>query len=149
MDTVSKEVRSRNMSAIRSTNTKPELFLRKLLFSHGYRYRLYSKNLPGKPDMWLRKYKTAIFIHGCYWHRHQGCQLATTPTSNVDFWNDKFEKNIIRDQKVYQLLKDRGIRILIVWECTIKRMKSDKNYCQTILKEIEDFLHSTSERIEL
>ena len=149
MDTVSKEVRSRNMSAIRSTNTKPELFLRKLLFSQGYRYRLYSKKLPGKPDLWLRKYNTAIFVHGCYWHRHQGCRLATTPSSNTEFWNTKFEKNTARDEKVYQLLKDNGIRVLIVWECTLKRMKSDKEYCQSVLKQIKDFLHSDKEKEEI
>lgn len=94
-DIKSEEERSKNMSAIKSADTKPELFIRKLLFSSGYRYRIQVSNIPGRPDLWLRKYNTAIFVHGCFWHRHKGCRFAYFPKSRVDFWNDKFEKIFI------------------------------------------------------
>ena len=98
MDVHSPEQRSRNMAAIRSKDTKPELYFRKLIFACGYRYRLYSKKIPGKPDLWLAKYKTAIFVHGCFWHRHHGCRFATTPKSNEEYWQQKFRKNKERDE---------------------------------------------------
>ena len=89
-DIVSPERRSKNMSAIRSKDTKPEIYLRKLLFAEGYRYRIAEKSIPGHPDMFLRKYNTAIFVHGCFWHRHQGCKYAYMPKSRVEFWQKKF-----------------------------------------------------------
>lgn len=100
MDTVTSEQRSKNMSAIRSKDTKPEIYFRKLLFSRGYRYRVNSKQVSGHPDIYLKKYNTAIFIHGCFWHRHEKCKYAYMPKSNVEFWNKKFDTNIRRDARV-------------------------------------------------
>ena len=93
MDIKSPEERSKNMAAIHSKNTKPEIYFRKLLFARGYRYSLNSKNIPGHPDVYLRKYNTAIFVHGCFWHRHNGCKYAYMPKSREDFWAEKFETN--------------------------------------------------------
>ena len=99
-DIVSVEQRSRNMAAIRSRDTKPEVYLRKLLFVKGYRYRIADKTVPGHPDIFLRKYNTAIFVHGCFWHRHQNCKYAYTPKSRVEFWQKKFDDNVKRDEIV-------------------------------------------------
>ena len=124
-DIVSPEKRSQNMSAIRSKNTKPEVYLRKLLFAQGYRYRIAGKSVPGHPDIFLRKYNTAIFVNGCFWHRHPGCKYAYTPKSRVEFWQKKFDDNVRRDSAVKAELLEHGIKCLIVWECTIKRMQKD------------------------
>lgn len=96
-DIVSPEKRSQNMSAIRSKNTQPEVYLRKLLFAQGYRYRIADKSVPGHPDIFLRKYNTAIFVNGCFWHRHPGCKFAYTPKSRVEFWQKKFDDNLVCD----------------------------------------------------
>ena len=122
MDIKSKEARSQNMSAIRSKNTKPEIYLRKLLFAEGFRYRISEKTIPGHPDMFLRRYNTAIFVHGCFWHRHPGCKYAYTPKSRVEFWQKKFEDNVRRDAVVKVGLQENKIKCLVVWECTIKQM---------------------------
>jgi len=108
------------MSRIRSNDTKPELKVRSFLFHQGFRFRLHVKNLPGKPDIVLRKYKTAIEIRGCFWHRHDGCKDATTPSTNASFWKEKFRKNVERDQRTEKALKDLGWRLLVVWECELK-----------------------------
>ena len=129
-DIVSPEKRSQNMSAIRSKNTKPEVYLRKLLFAQGYRYRIADKSVPGHPDIFLRKYNTAIFVNGCFWHRHSGCKYAYMPKSRVDFWQKKFDDNVRRDAAVKAELLERGIKRLIVWECTIKQMM--KNRCREV-----------------
>ena len=139
-DIVSPEKRSQNMSAIRSKNTKPEVYLRKLLFAEGYRYRIAENSIPGHPDIFLRKYNTAIFINGCFWHRHQGCKYAYTPKTRVEFWQRKFNDNIHRDEDVKQKLQARRIKCLIIWECTLKLMQKDAEYKDLILKEIKDFL---------
>ncbi|MDD6047319.1 MAG: very short patch repair endonuclease [bacterium] len=139
-DIVSPEKRSQNMSAIRSKNTKPEVYLRRLLFAEGYRYRIAEKSIPGHPDIFLRKYNTAIFINGCFWHRHQGCKYAYTPKTRVEFWQRKFNDNIHRDEDVKQKLQARRIKCLIIWECTLKLMQKDAEYKDLILKEIKDFL---------
>lgn len=139
-DIVSPEQRSRNMSAIHSKNTKPEVYLRKLLFADGYRYRIADKTIPGHPDIFLRKYNTAIFVHGCFWHRHQDCKYAYTPKTKVDFWQKKFDDNVRRDAVVGEELKKRGIKCLIVWECTIRKMKIDSKLRDAIIHEIESFL---------
>lgn len=102
------------MAAIRSKNTKPEVYLRKLLFAKGYRYRVADKNILGHPDIFLRKYNTAIFIHGCFWHRHQGCKYAYAPKSRVEFWQKKFDDNVRRDAVVRAELQERGVKCLIV-----------------------------------
>ena len=104
MDILTPEKRKQNMQAIHSKDTKPEIYLRKLLFSLGYRYRSYAKNIPSHPDIYLRKYNTAIFINGCFWHRHKNCKFAYMPKSNIDFWKRKFCDNVERDKKIREQL---------------------------------------------
>ena len=123
-DIKSPEERSKNMSKIRSKGTAPEEYVRKKLFSRGYRYRKNVKTIPGHPDAWLPKYNTALFVHGCFWHRHKDCKYAYMPKSRIKFWIEKFQKNVERDEKVRELLTAQQIKILIVWECTVK--KDDK-----------------------
>ena len=142
MDIKSKEARSLNMSKIKNKDTKPEVYLRKLLFSKGYRYRIAEKSVPGHPDIFLRKYNTAIFVHGCFWHRHEGCKYAYVPKSRVEFWQKKFDDNVRRDAVVRQKLEKRGIKCLIIWECTLKQMTKDSEYTKTIVRQIEEFLIS-------
>ena len=121
------EQRSRNMSAIKSKNTKPEIKVRKVLHSMGYRFRLHSKDLPGSPDIVLPKYKTVIFVHGCFWHRHENCKYASTPKTRKEFWEAKFRENINRDKKHQENLSSMGWKIIIVWECEIKDKDFDLN----------------------
>lgn len=139
-DIVSPEQRSKNMSAIRSKNTKPEVYFRKLLFAKGYRYRIAEKNIPGHPDIFLRKYNTAIFIHGCFWHRHSGCKYTYMPKSRVEFWQKKFEANIKRDDIVKTELQTLKVKYLLVWECTVKSMMKNQEECAKILEIAEKFL---------
>ena len=113
------------MSAIRSRDTQPEVYLRKLLFSRGFRYRKNDRSVFGTPDIWLPKYRTAVFVHGCFWHRHDGCRLAYTPGTRVEFWQKKFDANVRRDALVRQTLEQQGVRCIIVWECTIRQMRKD------------------------
>lgn len=149
MDIKSPEERSRNMAAIRSKNTKPEVYFRKLLFAQGYRYSLNSSKVPGHPDIYLRKYNTAIFVHGCFWHRHSGCQYAYMPKSRVEFWQKKFEANVKKDYIVRMELQDKGIKCLVVWECTVKKMKRNSVNCEKYLKEAEDFLENDEMFLEI
>lgn len=139
-DIVSAEERSRNMAAIRNRDTKPEVYLRKLLFARGYRYRIADRSVPRHPDIFLRKYNTAIFVHGCFWHRHQGCQYAYTPKSRVEFWQKKFDDNVKRDKIVQDELQARNIKYLIVWECTIKKMMRDSTMQKELLAQIHSFI---------
>ncbi|HCC50870.1 MAG TPA: very short patch repair endonuclease [Porphyromonadaceae bacterium] len=118
-DIFTKERRSEIMSRIKSRDTKPEIVLRKKLFSQGYRYRINYKKLPGKPDIVLSKYKTVIFVHGCFWHGHEGCKDAHLPKTNVAFWEKKINENINRDKKVIELLEQKGFNVLVVWECQL------------------------------
>lgn len=120
-DSISKEQRSRNMSHIRSTNTSIEVKVRKHLFSKGFRYRKNVTSLPGKPDIVLPKYKTVVFVHGCFWHRHEGCKYATTPSSNSEYWQNKFSRNIENDKMHVQELNSLGWKVITVWECEIKK----------------------------
>lgn len=143
MDTVTSEQRSKNMAAIRSKDTKPEIYFRKLLFSRGYRYRVNSKQVSGHPDIYLKKYNTAIFIHGCFWHRHEKCKYAYTPKSNIEFWSKKFNANISRDTIVRKELQTNGIKCLVVWECTVKQMKKHKEVCDRYMELVEYFLVSS------
>ena len=120
VDVVDKQTRSRMMAGIRGKNTKPELLLRRALHAHGFRYRIHDDKLPGKPDLVFPMYKAAIFIHGCFWHRHPQCWWNTTPSSNVVFWEDKLGKNAERDARTVEELRRRGWRIAIVWECSFR-----------------------------
>jgi len=120
MDIWSKNKRSECMSKIRSKDTKPELTLRKALFARGFRYRVNDKHLPGKPDIVLPKYKTVIFMHGCFWHRHEGCKYAYTPKTNTEFWVAKITTNKERDKINIQKLDALGWNVLTVWECEIR-----------------------------
>ena len=149
MDTITKEQRSRNMAAIHSVNTIPEIYLRKLLFSKGYRYSINFKKLPGHPDIYLRKYNTAVFIHGCFWHRHEGCKYSSTPKSKVEYWNKKFEMNINRDRFVKEELKNANVKCLVIWECSIKKMRKNPEFCSEILSEITEFFKSQNLYMEL
>ena len=148
-DIKSPEDRSKNMSAIKRADTRPEIYIRKLLFRSGYRYRLQVNTVPGHPDIWMRKYNTAIFVHGCFWHRHKGCKQAYTPKSRTEFWNNKFETNIRRDQAVLEQLKSSGIRCLIIWECTIKQVQRKNGDPEKLMSEIEQFLLSDRQYSEL
>lgn len=125
MDVVSKAVRSRMMAGIRSNNTIPEMKVRKLLHSHGFRYRLHSRNLAGRPDVVLPRYRLCIFIHGCFWHRHPGCRYATTPRSREDFWREKFDQNMKRDVRNREELLQHGWRVFELWECGIRKPESE------------------------
>lgn len=148
-DIKSPEERSRNMAKIRSRDTKPEDCVRKLLFAQGYRYRKNFSGIPGHPDAWLPKYNTALFVHGCFWHRHAGCRYAYTPKSRVDFWTEKFRKNIERDATVRRQLADGNIRILVIWECTVRRMMKSEEERKTVLSNIAQFLISDGDICEL
>lgn len=119
-DVHDKATRSRNMAAIKSKDTKPEVMVRKSLFAQGYRYRKNVKDLPGKPDIVLPKYRTCIFIHGCFWHMHDDCHLFKLPESRRAFWQEKLLGNKKRDQLVKSQLTTQGWKIIIVWECALK-----------------------------
>ena len=116
-DIFSKERRSEIMSKIKSKDTKPEIILRKRLFASGFRYRINCKRLPGKPDIVLPKYKTVIFVHGCFWHGHINCKDSHLPKSNTDFWQAKINGNTLRDNRNTELLRQLGYKVIIVWEC--------------------------------
>ncbi|MCG6658443.1 DNA mismatch endonuclease Vsr [Halomonas campisalis] len=126
-DHVDSESRSRIMALVGSKNTKPELALRSFLHSKGYRFRLHRKDLPGTPDMVLPKYQLAIFVHGCYWHRHTGCAYATMPKSRVEFWKEKFVKNARRDSLQQEQLILDNWRVLVVWQCGMRHCKDSMN----------------------
>lgn len=141
-DIVSPERRSKNMAAIHSKDTKPEVYLRKLLFAKGYRYRIAEKSILGHPDIFLRKYNTAIFVHGCFWHRHPGCKYAYTPKSRVEFWQAKFDANVKRDAFVLTELQRQNYKHLVIWECTIKKMMKDSTIEGFVLSQIESFIRN-------
>lgn len=126
MDTMTPLQRRRCMSHIRGRDTKPELTVRKFLFSRGYRYRTNCPYLPGKPDIVLRKYRTAIFVHGCFWHGHPGCRHFVLPKTNIDFWKSKIERNRERDRKTLNRLAGMGWHCLVVWECQLKPAVREK-----------------------
>ena len=139
-DRVSKEVRSRNMSKIKGKNTLLEQKVRKELYRLGYRYRLNVSKLPGKPDLVLNKYKVAIFVNGCFWHHHKDCRLAVVPKSNVEFWEEKLNKNIERDKRKSEELALLGYEVLTLWECEI-----ENNFEETISKT-DTYLKSRLEK---
>lgn len=124
------------MSRIRSKNTKPEKQVRSILHGKGFRFRLHSDKLPGKPDIILSKYKTIIFVHGCFWHRHKNCKNAAVPKSKTDFWNKKFASNIKRDKEVKEKLKILGWKTFVIWECEVKQRELLERRVQNIIDEI-------------
>lgn len=111
--------RSERMARIRSRDTHPEVALRRALHRRGLRFRVNVKTLPGKPDIVFARYRTALFVHGCFWHRHAGCKIASNPKSNVKFWQDKFARNVSRDRRVRRELSAAGWRVIVVWECQL------------------------------
>lgn len=134
-DNHSKEVRSMNMSHIRSTNSKPEEKVRKYLFSQGLRYRKNVKRLPGCPDLVLAKYKTVVFVNGCFWHKHD-CPRFVWPSSNEEYWRRKINGNVERDKKNYALLENQGWQVLVIWECQLKKGKAEEALLQLYKKII-------------
>lgn len=124
VDVVDPATRSRMMSGIRSKDTKPELLVRKYLHARGLRFRLHVKDMPGKPDLVFPKYRTVVFVHGCFWHHHAGCKYATMPSSRTDFWVNKLSDNVARDQYQYAALTGLGWRVLVVWECELSSKTS-------------------------
>lgn len=135
-DVHSKQTRSYNMSQIRSKDTKPEILVRKFLHSKGLRFRLHSKNLPGKPDIVLPKYKTVIFVHGCFWHGHKGCKYFVVPKTRAEWWLSKINGNAANDLKKRSALKKEGWKIINIWECELKSKKLEK----TLLRLLQSFL---------
>lgn len=136
-DIFSEEQRSYVMSRVASKNTKPELLVRSYLHRCGFRFRIHARRLPGNPDIVLPKHRTVIFVHGCFWHRHQDCTRATIPASRVDFWRDKFEKNIARDQKNQALLRGKDWRVFLVWECEIATLAKSEQRLALLVRQIE------------
>jgi DNA mismatch endonuclease (patch repair protein) len=128
--------RSENMARVKSKNTNPEVYLRKLLWHEGLRYRINYKDLPGKPDIYLPRNKTAIFVNGCFWHMHEGCKLSTVPKTNYNFWREKLEGNAERDKRNYEKLKDLGINVVVVWGCEIKEMMKSEETERDFVKKI-------------
>jgi DNA mismatch endonuclease (patch repair protein) len=143
-DKYSKETRSRMMSGIKNKNTKPEIMIRKELFGNGFRYRLYNKKLPGKPDLVLKKYMAVIFIHGCFWHRHN-CRYFVWPKSNVEFWREKINSNKRNDQKVIKELQSMGYRICVFWECVTR----DNGLFPKAMKKLINWLPGKNKFLEL
>ena len=134
-DVHSKEIRSYNMSRIKGKNTKPEMLVRKFLHANGYRYKLHDKSLPGKPDIVLPKYKTVIFVHGCFWHGHSNCKYYVVPKSRTDWWLNKINGNIANDTKALKALKKEGWEIITIWECNLKPAILQKSL-NTLLKKL-------------
>lgn len=138
MDVLTSEQRSFNMSSIKGKNTRPEMMVRKWLWTHGYRYRIHRKDLPGKPDIILPKYRAVIFVHGCFWHRH-GCPATTTPASRQEFWLAKFQENVNRDKRNIDALLATSWRVMIIWECSLR----GKNAAPELtITQVANFLHS-------
>lgn len=136
MDTLSPEKRSWNMSRIHSRDTAIEVKVRKYLFSLGFRYRKNDSRLPGKPDIVLPKYRTVIFVHGCFWHRHPGCKEATTPKTRTEFWQEKFNRNVANDRLNREQLEAAGWRVITLWECDINRRFEET--MERVVKELHE-----------
>jgi DNA mismatch endonuclease, patch repair protein len=135
-DVHSKKTRSYNMSRIKSKDTKPELLVRQYLFKQGFRYRLHDRKLPGKPDIVLKKYKTAIFVHGCFWHGHEGCRYYVIPKTRTEWWQNKIEGNRSRDIKNIKALQEAGWKVISIFECELKKVKRENT-----LQKVVDELH--------
>ncbi len=137
-DIMTPEKRSWIMSRIRCSGTKPEEFVRKYIFASGMRYRKNDKRYPGKPDIVLPKYKTVVFVNGCFWHSHD-CKGGHIPNSNLSYWKPKLEKNKTRDIENHRLLEEQGWKVIVVWECELKTIKARQTRCEKLIKEIKGF----------
>lgn len=135
-DIKTRKERSRNMAAIKGKDTKPEMIVRKYLFSRGLRFRVQVRKLPGTPDLVLSKYKTAIFVNGCFWHGHEGCKYFRLPKSNIEFWKEKIERNIERDKESTQALFDLGWKVVRVWECELRNKANREDTLNKIYNSI-------------
>lgn len=144
-DIVDKQTRSRMMAGIKGKDTKPELVLRRALHARGFRYRLHSKNVPGRPDLVFSKHHAIVFVHGCFWHRHEGCRYTTTPSTRPEFWQAKFDSNVIRDAAIRDQLIETGWRVATVWECSLR--KTDQ--LATTVKLLSTWLLSDSRQLEI
>lgn len=142
MDNLTAEQRHINMSAIRSCDTKPEMLVRKYLHSQGFRYGLHNHKLPGSPDIVLRKYKTVIFINGCFWHGHEGCKYYRLPKSNIEFWQTKIERNRHRDIETIEALKAKSWRVITIWECELRNIAQRSETLIQLVKDIKGDLKS-------
>lgn len=138
MDVFSPEKRSQVMSRIRSKDTKPEKIIRSILHKLGFRFRINRKDLPGKPDIVLPKYRIVIFVHGCFWHQHEGCPRSKKPTSNAQYWNPKLKNNVLRDEKNILELEESGWRVFILWECQIKNLIKNPDLLAKMLETIDN-----------
>lgn len=136
MDTLSAAQRSRRMSLIRGKNTSPEIALRKRIHAFGLRYVLHNSKLPGKPDLTFTKYRTVVFVHGCFWHQHTNCKVANMPKSNIEYWKKKFEANRRRDEHVQGQLIALGWNVIIVWECEVNTSAKAQNLAATLVERI-------------
>lgn len=134
MDRISSDERSLVMAHVRSGNTKPEMLVRRLVFSMGYRYRIHYPRLPGKPDLAFPSKKKVIFVHGCFWHRHAGCKLASTPATRTEYWLPKFARTVQRDRSTEDALLEGGWKFLVVWECQLR----DMNQIAILIKNFLD-----------
>lgn len=143
------EKRSRNMAAIHASDTKPEVYLRKLLYHHGYRYRKNWKLIKGRPDLFVLRYKVALFVNGCFWHAHHGCASFRVPATHKDFWDEKFRKNTERDQRTLEELHQLGIRTAVVWECAVNEMKKSPAYEEVVLDTLDAFFRSAELHLEI
>lgn len=132
-DLFSKKQRSFIMSKVRSKDTKPEILVRKYLFAYGFRYRKNVKKLPGTPDIVLSKYKTVIFVNGCFWHGHEGCKKAALPTTNMDYWTAKIARNIERDREDKEALEKMGYHVIVIWQCELVAKLRENNLNNLIL----------------
>ena len=146
-DTLTPDQRHRNMAAIHSSSTKPELKLRRALWSLGFRYRVNEKRLPGKPDIVLPKYRTVVFIHGCFWHGHKGCKYYAVPKTNTEFWTAKVARNQERDQDVWRQLEAKGWAVVIVWECQLKKGRLEETIGRVVgeIRNNGEALHTERE----
>lgn len=144
-DIVEKETRSRMMAGIRGKDTQPELEVRRALHARGYRYRLHAKDIPGRPDLALPKYGAVIFVHGCFWHRHDGCRFTTSPSTRPEFWQSKFAANVRRDKLVREALIRTGWRVASLWECALRKPEQ----IGAAVRLLEEWLHSGAVTLEI
>jgi len=144
-DIVDQQTRSRMMSGIRGKNTKPELALRRALHARGFRFRLHSAKVDGRPDLVLPKHHAVVFVHGCFWHRHEGCRYATVPATRSEFWRAKFDANVTRDSVVRTRLLEDEWRVATVWECALRQPERMNNAVRTF----EEWLLGTEGQIEI